>query len=337
MHSDKCLGCGCEITFNGEDALRCPRCGEININMLTRLEKGDIERLALAAGFRRVGKFEDSQQELDNILESYANIEKFLPEAEFGCILNYYEVTDYSFDDADKVKTCKCYSVDTRPVDKNEDWLKLMEKYSGAKRKQWIALCDRIEILRQRNILIRKCLPYYRAIILYDYSNNSDAEVAHGLYEILSKKTDVFFPPESLKNVPFPDREAYLTQIISDPEIAPLMFVIFSDAYNLRKKSANYYCNIGRQCEDFAKTHLKTEMISVTCDYAPPAMIKRLSVKTIACEDFYRESYENIAEAMLEKITDATYDYREYSDFSNGKAVSLNKEGLSPLVKPIEM
>ncbi|MDE5788896.1 MAG: hypothetical protein K2H78_00610 [Clostridia bacterium] len=331
MHGVKCPGCGVEIVFNGEDALICPRCGSVVTDTTTRLGKGDAERLALAEGYRRIGRFDDSQLELDGLLERHEN----LSEGEFGCILNYYEVTEYSFDGADRVKTCKCYSTDRRPVDKNKDWLELKEKYNGKQKNQWVALCERIEFLRQRNILIRESLPLYRAIILYDYSNNADAEVAHGLYEILSKKTDVFFPPESLKYVPFDDREPYLMQIISDPDVAPLLFVIYSDAYNLRKKTATYYKNIARQCEDFAKVHTKTEMISVTCDYAPPAMIKRLSVKTIACEDFDKESYGNIAEAMLEKITDATYSDDEYDDFLKGIAVSLNGGELSPLVKPI--
>ena len=337
MNGVKCSGCGAEIIFNGEDALICPRCGSVVADTSARLGKGDAERLALAEGYRRVGRFEDSQQELEGLFERHADLKKDLPEVEFGCILNYYEVTEYSFDGADRVKTCKCYSTDRRPVDKNKDWLELKGKYKGKQKEQWTALCERIEILRQRNIRIRESLPLYRAIILYDYSNAADAEVAHGLYEILSEKTDVFFPPESLKNVPFDDRESYLMQVISDPDIVPLMFVIYSDAFNLRKKSATYYNNIARQCEDFAKVHTKTEMISVTCDYAPPAMIKRLSVKTITCEDFDVASYGNIAEEMLNKIADATYNDVEYDDFLNGKEVSLNGEELSPLVKPIEI
>lgn len=257
----KCVGCGFEFVWDGSTEIKCPYCGDVISDVQTLFDNNLFERLGLAAGFRRVGRFDDSQQELENILLSHDN----LSEALFGCVLNYYEVTDYAFASDNSVKSCKCYSVDKRPVENNADWRLAKASAHGARLDQWSALSRKIEEMRKYNIRIKNSMPHYRAILIYDYDNKQDAEVAYGLYNELHNRTDIFFPPVSLRLIPFKERENYLVQVMKSPEIAPLMFVIYSDSFNGRGKN-EYYKNVARQCMDFATVHTKTELISVMCD-----------------------------------------------------------------------
>ena len=86
---------------------------------------------------------------------------------------------------------------------------------------------------------------------------------------------------------------------------------------------------------DFASVHTKAELISVMCDYEPPSIMKRLSVKTIECEDFSAESFEPIADVMMDYILRGAYDDDDYDAYQNGETVALNEGGLSPLIRPI--
>ena len=318
------------MEWKGSNEIVCPYCGDIISDVQVLLDNNLLERLGFAAGFRRVGRFEDAQQELENLLLTYGD----LPEALFGSVLNYYEVTDYAFNGDNSVKKCVCYSSDPRPIERNSDWLAVKGASCGARLARWSALSKIIEQRRLLNIRIKESIPLYRAILVYDYDNQKDAETAHGLYDILSSMTDIFFPPITLQNIPYKQREQYLVQTLKSPEVAPLMFVIYSDSFNGRLKN-EYYRNVARQCIDFAGVHTKSELISVMCDYRPPSFMKRLSIKTIECEDFCKESYEAIANAMMDYILRGTYSDEEYERYLTGEPVLLNNEGLSPCIYPI--
>ena len=328
----KCLGCGKEIYYEGQDKLICPYCNSEIDEVQTLLDRNVLDRLSLAAGFRRVGRFDDAQRELENILD----IAPDLTEVIFALVLNYYEVTEYAFNRDGSVALCKCYSTDKRPIEENKDWKEIKAYAVGANKTKWVALCNVIENLRQRNRRIRDSIPDYRAILLYDYSNEKDKAVADGLYKILSKKTDIFFPPETLKYVPYSEREEYLMQILHTPDKAPLLFIVFSDAFSFRKKSEDYYHNIARQCEEFADFHTKNEMISVTCDYEPPSMIRRLSIKTVFCEDFEEESFGNIAKEMYDYIAEIAFTDDEYVAYKKHGEIAMKNNKFSPIIVPLE-
>lgn len=327
----KCLGCGYPLEGGGKE-VRCPYCGSILSDIDSAPGKGVRERLDLATEFRRVGRFDDSQQELESLLE--ANPE--LPEAYFGCFLNYYEVTEYAFNADSTVRYCKTYTSDRRPVEKNRDLQDATQrKKSLGVRGQWIALSESIERLRKENLGIKQSLPKYRAALICDYANKTDFAAAQGIYKILSEKTDIFFPAVSLRKIPESERVKYLVQTLKNPEIVPLMFVIYSDSFNYRNKAADYNGNVAGQCRDFARVHTKAELFSVTCDYEPSPMMKQLSIKTVRCADFDRESYRNIADKILENILVCAYTDDEYFRFDEGEAIALNDGGLSPPVTPL--
>ena len=329
----ECPGCRSKVSWDGGQELVCPKCGEIISNVQTLLENNNIERLGIAAGYRRVGRFDDSQQELENLLESNEN----MPEALFGCFLNSYEITEYAFDKDNNVKICKCNSTSKRPVEKNKDWQDAKQYSHGKRLEQWVALSEKIEELRKYNTRIKNNLPKYRAILICDYANETDTDAARGIYEILSTKTDVFFPPVTLQDIPFEEKEKYLIQAIKNPEIAPLMFVVYSDAFNYRNKAKNFFSNVAGQCREFAKVHTKGELFSVTCDYEPSAMMKAISIKTIRCKDFNSKSFNNIAQKILDNILISAYDDVEWERFDDGEIIELNDgKGLSPKVCPLE-
>ena len=329
----KCLGCGADLYWQGEVEFKCPFCDSIISKIQTLLEKDVSARLDVVAGYRRVGRFEDAQQELDNILESNEG----LPLALFGCFLNSYEITDYAFDKDNRVKICKCNSTSNRSVEDNKDWQDAKKGLQGELLEQWIALSERIEELRKENRRIKNNLPKYRAILICDYSNEKDKNATRSIYDILSNQTDVFFPPVTLENIKSDEeKEKYLIQAIKNPEIAPIMFVIYSDAFNYRNKGKNFLSNFAGQCREFAKVHTKGELFSVTCDYEPSPMMKAISIKTIRCKDFDSKSYNNIAKKILESILINAYDDDEYEKFENGEIIKLNENrGLSPKVLPL--
>ncbi|MBD5101022.1 MAG: hypothetical protein HDT29_07260 [Clostridiales bacterium] len=331
----ECPGCRSKVNWDGELELKCPYCGEVVSNVQTLLGNNLIERLGIAAGYRRVGRFDDSQQELENILESNKEI---VPEALFGCFLNSYEITEYAFGKDSSVNICKCNSTSKRPVEKNRDWQDA-KKYSQGKRlEQWTALSKKIEDVRQENIRIKNNLPKYRAIIICDYENDRAKELAHSVYDILSTQTDVFFPPETLKYIKSDEeKDKYLIQAIKNPEIAQLMFVIYSDTFNYRNKAKNFFYNVAGQCREFAKVHTKAELFSVTDDYEASPIMKTISIKTMRCKTFDSSSYNIIAKKILDCIIECAYDYDESEEFENGKIIKLNEDrGLSPKVRPLE-
>jgi hypothetical protein len=324
----RCCGCGFLVDFDGKE-MCCPKCGDVISDSLTLLDSNLLERLNMAASFRRVGNFEDSQRELENLLE----INPDMVEALFGCFLNSYEVTEYAFQQDNTVKLCKCFSTSKRPVERDKDWQDVKEKTAGIRGKQWTALSEEIEEQRQCNIKVRDSIPSYRAILLYDYTNSSDADVAYAIYKKISKKVDIFFPPESLKNIAFEERERYLIQILKNPELSPLLFVVYSDSFNFRKRNMVYYNNLARQCQDFAEVHTKNELISITSDYEPPAMIKRISTQTIICE-FREDKYDKLSDLIYESIVDYLY-YQGGDDLDDGVPKKLNGDYCSPLVKKL--
>ncbi|MDE7454764.1 MAG: hypothetical protein K2M64_02935 [Clostridia bacterium] len=334
-HKIECLGCGNLVDWDEDKETVCPYCGEVVENLKDRIKTNEIDRLKIASDYRRVGRFDDSQQELEGILSKDSK----LNEALFGCFLNAYEVTEYAFDKDNSVKTCKCMSASRRPVEKHSDWLKIKEENlaKGLQLKQWTELSKKIEEERRLNLRVKQSIPKYRAILTCDYTNEKDATVTEGLYDILSEQTDVFFAPRSLENIPREDWDRYLAQILKNPEIAPLMFVIYSDAFNYRNKSKQYFSNIAEQCREFAKTHTMTELFSVTCDYEPSPIMKRISVKTIRCADFDEESYDNIANAIMNNIASGSYDDDEYDKYYDGEIVMIDEHlGLSPIIEPLD-
>lgn len=328
-----CPGCGFRNVWNGEIELKCAKCGEV-ISSVQSLLEGDIsDRFGIAAGYRRVGRFDDSLQEYENLLERYGN----LPEALFCCFLNSYEITEYAFDKTNNVRICKCNSTSKRPVEKNRDLQDARKLSKGMQLEQWTALSDKIEKLRLQNIRIKNNLPKYRAILICDYDDEKAIDTARAIYEILSSKTDIFFPPVTLQDIKFEDKERYLIQAIKNPEIAPLMFVVYSDAFNYRNKAKHYFSNIAGQCREFAKVHTKAELFSVTCDYEPSPMMKTISIKTIRCKEFDSKYYNSLANKILENILISAYDDDEYERYEEGEIIKLNADkGLSPKVRPLE-
>ena len=329
-----CRGCGNELTLNGED-VKCPRCGTVAAYSDNLISKEKLQRLDIAAGYRRVGRFDDAQQELESLLATAPDI----GEALFECFLNAYEITEYSFNADNTVKTCNCTSSSRRPVDKHGDWIRIQEEKlaKGAQLEQWVALSEKIEEERRLNLDIKNNIPLYRAILTCDYGNKQDLDTARGIYDILSKQTDVFFAPVTLDKINPKDKGRYLMQILKSPEIAPLMFVIYSDAFNYRNKANQFFSNIAEQCREFAKTHTMTELFSVTCDYEPSPIMKRFSIKTIRCADFDEESYQNISKAIIENIAAVAYEDDEYDEYLDGEAVMLDEElGLSPIIEPLD-
>lgn len=325
-----CLGCGYPLMID-KDAVVCPNCGTVadGVDAYTNEER---QRLNSAASYRRVGRFDDSQQELETLLENNEE----LPEALFGCFLNAYEITEYAFEKDNNVKTCKCHSASERSVTKHPDLQSAMRLVNSRQTlKQWENLSKTIELQRSINSSIKRSIPKYRAILACAYENPDDIRVTRGIYDILSKETDVFFMPVTLKKVCESDRPKYLMQVLKNPEKAPLMFVVYSDAFDYRNKASSPLYNIAGQCREFAKVHTATELFSVTCDCEPSPIMKRASIKTIRCKDFDEESYENIAYAILDNIA-STYDDEEYERYDSGEAVVIDEEkGLSPIINPI--
>lgn len=324
----KCPECQAPMEFDGEAEAVCPHCGAKNPHISSLLENNILERLASAAGFRRVGNFEDAQRELDAILEEHPDC----AEAIFASALNDYEVTTFAFD-REYVRSCVCLSTSRRPVQKHRLVNAAIERARGMQQRQFNALFAEIEKARTTNIRIRDNIPYYRAIFLYDYSNNTtDATAARGLFERLRNKTDIFFPPVTLENIAMSERGKYLVQALKNPEIAPLLFVIYSDAFNFRNKSSGYYTDIARQCEDFARVHAKTELISVTTDYEPPYMLKRLSMKTITCDNFDDGTLDELSDVIYEYILDLAYTYEEQKQVQKSSARVLLNDVPSPKI-----
>lgn len=329
----ECLGCGNLLDWNDDKETICPYCGEVVENLEKYIKANTIDRLKIASNYRRVGKFDDSQQELEGLLEK----DPELYDALFGCFLNAYEITEYAFDQDGNVKECKCTSTSSRPVCKHSDWLTIQEKVKGQRLTRWTALSEKIEQERALNEKIRKSIPKYRAILTCDYANEEDVAVTEGLYRILSEQTDVFFAPITLRKIAPEYRNRYLTQILKSPKLAPLMFVIYSDAFNYRNKAKQSFSNIADQCREFAQTHMMTELFSVTCDYEPSPIMKRISSKTIRCADFDEESYENIAEVIMDNIAAGAYKEYEYEMYDEGEIVMLDEDlGLSPIIEPLD-
>lgn len=333
-----CISCGFQNDWNGETEFSCKKCGTIITKVQTLLEPGLLDRIGIAAGYRRVGRFDDSQQELENILESYGDS----PDVLFGCFLNSYEVTEYTFDKF-TVKSCKCYSTAAKSVEKNRDWQDAQKRVESNKLKQWTALSQKVEELRKDNIRIKNNLPKYRAILICDDTNGDFKEkdagsAARAIYDILSTKTDVFFPPVTLQNIKSDEeKEKYLMQVIKNPEIAPLMFVVYSDSFNYRNNKRGFLSNVARQCREFAKVHTKAELFSVTCDYEASHIMKPISIKTIRCKDFNSVSYDKIAKKILDNILISAYSDEEYEKFDRGEIIKLNEiKGLSPKICLIE-
>lgn len=298
-----CPGCGFKNLWKGEIEFSCSKCGGV-IPRVQSLLEGDLsDRFGIAAGYRRVGRFDDSQQEYENLLERYGDI----PEILFYCFLNSYEITEYAFDKYNNVKICKCNSTSKRPVEKNRDLQDAKKLSNGKQLEQWTALSERIEALRSENIRIKNNLPRYRAILICDYDDEKAKAAACGIYEILSTKTDIFFPIVALQDIKFEEKEKYLIQAIKNPEIAPLMFVVYSDVFNYRNKAKNYFSNVAGQCREFAKVHTKGELFSVTCDYEPSPIMKTISIKTIRCRDFDSKYYNSIAQKILDNILISAY------------------------------
>lgn len=330
----KCRGCGDELTFKDEETTCCCyNCGTVNSYIKT-LSKEDLQRLDIAAGYRRVGRFDDAQQELENILENNPNS----AEALFECFLNAYEIIEYSFNKDNSVKTCKCNSASSRSVDKHQDWLRAEKLVTDTKqRKQWVALSERIEAERQLNKQIKDNIPKYRAILTCDYENEQDLNATSGIYDILAEQTDVFFAPITLEDIVPEEKGRYLLQALKNPEKVPLMFVIYSNAFNYRNKAKKYFSNIAGQCREFAKVHTNTELFSVTSDCEASPIMKRISVKTIHCADLDEESYENIANAIMDNIAVSAYSDEEYDQYVDGEIVMLNEDlGLSPIIEPLD-
>ncbi len=365
-----CSGCNNILTVDGASAtVKCEYCHTVNSIKQFEFDDDIVGRLKLANEFRRIGKFDEAQREFDDILDKEENF----VDALFGCVLNYYEVTDYKFDSfgGKTVESCTCHSTDNRPVEENPDANRavrlLIENNEQDRYTQLFMLFNAIEEQRKHNIKIKNSIPRYRAILAYDYgydSSNYDksykdqlqlidgeqsakknvnvADVTHRLYDILSKKTDIFFAPRTLARIPVKQRETYLRQIIKSPTLAPMMFVIYADSFNFRKNQQSYNNNIARQCVDFAEVHDKTELVSVMSDCEPPHMMRKISVQTIRSRSkFANSAIPDIADNIYDMILAKTYsddeDGDEYDRALDGEIVMLDERlGLSPIIDPIE-
>lgn len=335
-----CTGCGYILSLNNDqDSAVCPYCSMVNSAEQLAFGEDKTNRLKLAGEFRRMGKFDEAQREFDSLLDAEADF----VDALFGCVLNYYEVTEYRFK-GQTVDACICESTDKRPVMRNPDAARIfsLEK-NPTRREQFSALFDVIEKMRLRNIEIKESIPLYRAILTYDYEEGENtensvdiADVAHKLYDALSKKTDIFFPPVTLGKIALAERDIYLKQIIKSPTKAPMMFVVYSDSFNFRKKQPLYYKNIARQCSDFGAVHDKTELVSVMSDYEPPHMLKQFSIKTIRSKSAFADekAISSVSEKIYDMIIDGTYRGDEFDRALDGEFIMLNPElGFSPIIK----
>ncbi|MDE7463905.1 MAG: hypothetical protein K2M48_02650 [Clostridiales bacterium] len=367
-----CSGCNNILNADGtSNTVTCEFCHTVNSVSQHDFNDDVIGRLKLANEFRRIGKFDEAQREFDDILDK-EETQNFV-DALFGCVLNYYEVTDYKFSELDgiTVESCTCHTTDNRPVDENPDANRavrlLIENNEQARYTQLCMLFNAIEEQRKHNIKIKNSIPRYRAILAYDYGfdnanydksykeqlnlNGSEhdgkkkidiADVTHKLYDILSKKTDIFFAPKTLARIPVGQRETYLRQVIKSPAIAPMMFVVYADSFNFRKNQQSYNNNIARQCVDFAEVHDKTELVSVMSDSEPPHMMKQISVQTIRSRSkFANSAIPDIADNIYDMILAKTYsddeDGDEYDRAFDGEIIMLDEElGLSPVIAPID-
>lgn len=331
-----CTGCGAPLQWDGTTDIRCDHCGTFIPKITSFAAQTIAERLSIAAGYRRVGNFDDSQQELDSILEEHNG----LSEALFASFLNYYEVSDYAFNPDNTVRVCKCASSSWRGVEENKDYIQAINGDDvGSERKaQWTALAAAVEKERQLNEEITDSLPRYRAILLCDYSMQEDMDAAHALYDMLSKKTDIFFPPISLKKISdIEDKEKYLKQVLINPTFARIMFVLYSDAFSVSNRTATrYYTNLAKQVKDFGKVHEKYELFSVTSEIEPPPLMKRYSIKAIYCDDFSPDSVSQLADSVMDGIVKSTKSVGKFGRGDDVQTERLNDEGYSPIVKPIK-
>ena len=364
-NSIECSGCRRPIPIENDSVSEvvCPSCGTVNsVSLWLNLDEDAMAGLRSAINNRRNENFDEAKVTLLRLLRENPNF----PEAEFEFFLCSYEVTDYSFD-GDKVKSCNCFTTKTRPVSVDKHLQRALDKAKGPqysrRYRQWRLLSDHIEKLRERNGRIFESIPNYRAILVYNYriedpNVDTDGNAARGIYEVLSKKTDVFFAPVSLQKIPtIEERVFYLKQILHNPNKAPLMFVIYSDEFEMdentndeknnsteseqerkRKAALSYYQSVGRQCRDFYVYHggSAEELASVTCNCDITPEMRKWSKCTIECGSFEEKAYTPIANAILGRIVGLTYNGAEKVRHSKGELCPLNGSTLSPLINPLK-
>ena len=344
-NSIECSGCRRPIPIENDSVSEvvCPSCGTVNsVSLWLNLDEDVMASLRSAINSRRNENFDEAKVTLLRVLRESKNKEKVFPEAEFEFFLCSYEVTDYSFD-GDKVKSCTCFSAKSRSVSADKHLQRALDEVKGKPQysrryRQWRLLSDHIEKLREHNGRIFESIPNYRAILVCGYDESgADLKATHGIYGVLSKKTDVFFAPKSLEKIPFKQRAIYLRQIINNPEKAPLMFVIYSDEFEMDEEGTYSQC-VGRQCRDFYVYHggSAEEMISVTCNCDISPEMRKWSKWTMECDSFEEEAFEPIADAILGHIVTLTYNGAEKVRHSKGELCPLNGSTLSPLINPLK-
>ncbi len=359
LNSIECAGCRYAIPVADDSVaeVRCPSCGTINsVSLWLDLGEDVMASLRSAIDDRRNENFDEAKITLLRLMREKKNF----PEAEFQFFLCSYEVADYSFE-GDRVKSCTCSSTKVRPVSADKHLQRALELAREATQqprryRQWQLLSEYIEALRKRNGRILESIPNYRAILAYNYDIELDADAAHGVYDLLSKKTDVFFAPVSLQKIPFRLRAVYLKLILHNPNKAPLMFVLYSDEFEMdesseRKNDAtmsasereleavrSYIGSVGRQCRDFYVYHggSAEELASVLCNCDITPELRKWSKWTIESDSFEDEAYDPIADAIYTRIVGLTYNGAEKMQYRKGELCPLNGSTLSPLIDPIK-
>lgn len=338
-----CVSCGYKGADDNFKNNKCPYCAETLTEADIHISDDVKQRLAFAHSLRRIGKFSDAKKEFNNILamnskakgsDSSTVVNKSeLKAAALGYFLSLYEVYDYRWNGTrSSVEYCNCTSTSLSPIDNSNFW----RIVSSSDNFSYKILCAAIEQKRKHNIEIKGSIPKYHAAVICDQSNEQDMEMANKIYENLSSKSDVFFAPITLSDIPIDEREFYIYQAIRNPNNVRLMFVIYSQPFDFQYTNKVYQADIVRQCEDFAKTHTKDELYSIILGNGEPSDdMNEISIKKLNCRVVDSGASERISGALMKIIANHISDKNQEIIWNTeGRLLPLNGAAFSPKVSP---
>ncbi len=282
-----------------------------------------------ANALRNAGRFREARQ-------LYTSIKRGNPssaDAYFGLFLCCYRVAEYRFDSDGNVEYCECPSDSEIAVQDNLFYKAAIDLTEG-RQSDWQTLGEYIEQCRLHNLEIKSCVPKYRAIFLYESDNPVEnvGNYVKKVYDIVSKKADVFLPEVSLENIDDPDeKENIIKQLLRDTEM--LCFVFYATELGLVDTSR--YCNdVVRQCKDFMEKHQASELFSI-CSACPVSEdMSDLSIKTINCSRGFENTPANdLAEMILGKIRNKLLEQKPKDIANDGVISPLNGDYYSPIVE----
>lgn len=232
-----CIGCGYEYEYVKGEIFICPWCGT---EQNPELKANDEDILMSAINLRRNRKFSEARAEYERILKDNPE----LGDAYYGMFLCDYEVAEE--DEVLKDGFEQHFANSNRlAVADNENYQNAIT-YAGRSREGWEKVAEKIEKCRERNANVKKSIKQnaYRVAIVCDPACDADVKVAEQMYEAARSRVDVFYAPETLKNLPEGMRDNANTIAL---ENVTLMFLVCSP------KTQN-----SRYLKDCSKTFLDT-------------------------------------------------------------------------------